>query len=208
MTKVIVTGTDTGIGKTVFSAGLVQALGATYWKPVQAGLEDETDSEFVARLSGRPTLAERYRLTIPASPHLAAEADEVAIELGELSLPQVDGALVVEGAGGVMVPVNREHLMLDLFAQWNAPVILCARTALGTINHSLLSLQALRTAGCRVLGVTFIGDAEPLVEDTIAQMGDVPYLGRLPMIDPLTPDTLAQAFAAIDLDAIQRGMAA
>lgn len=208
MNKVVITGTDTGIGKTVFSAGLVQALGGTYWKPVQAGLEDETDSAFVARLSGRPTLAERYRLTIPASPHLAAEADEVAIDLAELPLPDVEGPLVAEGAGGVMVPVNRDQLMLDLFAQWRAPVILCARTALGTINHSLLSLQALRGAGCPVLGVAFIGDPEPLVEDTIAQMGDVPYLGRLPMIDPMTPQALSLAFTAIDLDTIKQGMAA
>lgn len=201
---VVVTGTDTGIGKTVFSAGLTRALGATYWKPVQAGLEDETDSEIVARLSGQPVLPEGYRLKMPASPHLAAEAEGLTIDADTLELPQVDGALVVEGAGGLLVPLNREVLYLDLFARWNAPVILCARTQLGTINHTLLSLRALRGAGCEVLGVAFIGAAEPAVEATICDFGQVPSLGRLPVLDDLTSESLAQAFAAIDLKTIER----
>jgi len=96
---IVVTGTDTGIGKTIFSAGLVQALGASYWKPVQAGLEEETDSEVVARLSGCATLPETYRLRMPASPHLAAEAEQIEISAAQLSIPDVDGTLVIEGAG-------------------------------------------------------------------------------------------------------------
>ncbi|MEP2718247.1 dethiobiotin synthase [Pseudophaeobacter sp.] len=215
MTAVVVTGTDTGIGKTVFSAGLVQALGAQYWKPVQSGLEDETDSQIVARLSGQPILPEGYLLQLPASPHLSAEAEGVEIDPDRLSLPQVDSPLVVEGAGGLMVPLNREMLYLDLFARWRAPVVLCARTQLGTINHTLLSLKALRDAGCTVVGVAFIGDAEPAVEETICQFGKVAHLGRLPMIadlgsapeGPIGCAALAEVFAEhIGLDLIREAL--
>lgn len=185
MNRLIVTGTDTGIGKTIFSAGLVQALGATYWKPVQSGLEEETDSQIVTRLSARPALPEGYLLQLPASPHLSAEAEGVEIDTSTLALPKVEGVLVAEGAGGVMVPLNRRELYLDLFARWGAPVILCARTQLGTINHTLLSLNALRDVGCEVVGVAFIGDAEPEVEETICQFGDTAHLGRLPVIEEL-----------------------
>lgn len=203
MTAVIVTGTDTGVGKTVFSAGLTAALGAQYWKPVQSGLEEETDSQIVARLSGQPVLPEAYLLNLPASPHLSAEAEGVEIDLDRLTLPQTDGPLVVEGAGGVMVPLTRQAYYLDLFARWQAPVILVARTALGTINHTTLSLMALRGAGCPVVGVVFIGDPEPAVEQTIIQMSQVPHLGRLGRIENLTPDTLRHAFEAIDMDTIR-----
>lgn len=198
----IVTGTDTGIGKTVVAAGLTAALQATYWKPVQSGIEVETDSQIVARLSGRPVLPEAYLLDLPASPHLSAEAEDTEIELERLAIPQHDGALVIEGAGGVMVPLNRKQLYLDAFAYWAAPVILCARTKLGTINHSLMSLMALRQAGCDVIGIVFVGDAEPLVEQTIIDFGKTRNLGRLPMLEQLTADTLADAFTLIDLDTI------
>ncbi|HJT40779.1 MAG TPA: dethiobiotin synthase, partial [Sphingobium sp.] len=155
MNRFIVTGTDTGIGKTVFSAGLAGALGAHYWKPVQAGVDPQGDKETVARLSGLPAahiLPEAYRLTTPASPHLAARIDGVTINLDRLALPRIDGPLVIEGAGGVLVPVSETLLMADLFAHWGLPVILCARTGLGTINHSLLSIEALRGRGVPIAG--------------------------------------------------------
>ncbi|MTI02280.1 dethiobiotin synthase [Roseibium sp. RKSG952] len=206
MTALIVTGTDTGIGKTIFSAGLTAALGAHYWKPVQSGLEDATDSQIVAELSGQPVLPETYLLDMPASPHLSAEDMGVEIDLDRLALPEVDGPLVVEGAGGIMVPLTRQAYYLDLFARWKAPVILVARTALGTINHTTLSLMALRNAGCPVVGVAFVGAAEPDVEETIIQMSDVPHLGRLSMIDNLNSETLMQAFQAIDMDKIRSAL--
>jgi dethiobiotin synthetase len=208
MSAIIVTGTDTGIGKTIFSAGLVQALGATYWKPVQSGLEEETDSQIVSRLSGRPALKEGYIFELPASPHLSAEAEGAEIDPDTLTLPETDGVLVAEGAGGLMVPLNRKALYLDLFANWGAPVILCARTQLGTINHTLLSLQALKIAGCDVVGVAFIGDPEPEVEQTIVDFSGVPRLGRLPMLEDLTSETLQSAFAgAIDMTPIREALA-
>ncbi len=196
--RIIVTGTDTGIGKTLFSAALVGALDGTYWKPVQAGLDEETDRETVQRLSGLPAermLPEAYRLVTPASPHLAAEIDGIVIDPARLQLPESDRPLVVEGAGGLLVPLTRDITYLDVIAGWQAPVVLCARTALGTINHSLLSIAALRARGVRLLGIAFIGEAYEESERIIADMGHVQRLGRMPVLPDITPATVKAAFA-------------
>ena len=194
MTRFVITGTDTGIGKTVFSAALAGAMRTPYWKPIQSGLEDETDSEAVARLAGVAVLPEAYRLVTPASPHLAAEIDGVTIDAEALTPPE--GALIVEGAGGAFVPVTRSLLYADLFARWRIPVIVCARTSLGTINHSLLTIEALKSRGVPIHGLVFLGDAMDDSEAIIADIGGIRRLGRLPFLDPLTPETLAQAFPA------------
>jgi len=236
MNAIVVTGTDTDIGKTVFAAALVGAMnaqaasqerlpgegrgpvasapilgpglrrgsveearGAYYWKPVQAGLDDGSDRERVARLSGLPEenlLPEAYRLLTPCSPHRAAQIDGVTIDPARLALPQVDGPLVIEGAGGALVPLNDALLYADMFARWNAPTVIVARTTLGTINHGLLTVEALRSRNVPILGIAFIGDAVEDSEATICRIGKVRRLGRLPRLDPLTPDTLAAAFAA------------
>jgi dethiobiotin synthetase len=201
MSAIVITGTDTGVGKTLFAAALTGALGAHYWKPVQSGPDDEggSDSERVARLTGIPAtqvLPEVYRLAEPLSPHRAAELDGVAIDPARLVLPEVAGALVVEGAGGVLVPLTREVLYGDVFARWRAPVVIVARTGLGTINHTLLSLEALRARGVPVLGVAFSGEANDDNEATICAMGRVKRLGRLPRLVEVSPQTLAEAFAA------------
>lgn len=192
---IIVTGTDTGIGKTIFSAALTQALSATYWKPVQSGLEEETDTQAVTRLTGCMALPETYRLQIPASPHFSAEEEGVLIDVENLTLPEVEGPLVVEGAGGLMVPLTRETLYIDLFKKWQAPIVLCARTGLGTINHSLLSIEALRARGCNLLGIVFIGDEVADSERTIAEYAGVKKLGRVPLLKDITPETIRTAFA-------------
>ncbi|PZU15090.1 MAG: ATP-dependent dethiobiotin synthetase BioD [Sphingobium sp.] len=198
MTVFVVTGTDTDIGKTVFAAGLAGALDAYYWKPIQAGIDPRGDRETVAALSALPAeriLPEAYRLATPASPHLAARIDGVEIALDCLALPRVDGPLVVEGAGGLMVPISEKHLMIDLFAHWGKPVILCARTALGTINHSLLSIEALKTRQVPIAGIAFIGDPHEENERIIPQLAGIRSLGRLPVLNPLTAPALAAAFA-------------
>jgi dethiobiotin synthetase len=192
--KVVVTGTDTDIGKTVFAAGLAGALGATYWKPVQAGLDGGGDAERVAALSGATVLPEAYRLATPCSPHLAAEIDGVTIDPDRLTPPDID-PLVIEGAGGALVPVTRELLYADLFARWGLPTVLVARTSLGTINHSLLSIEALRARKVPILGVAFVGEANEDSEATIAAIGKVRRLGRLPILATLDRPTLAAAFA-------------
>ena len=195
--RIVVTGTDTGIGKTVFAAALAAALGGFYWKPVQAGLEGETDSEAVGRL-GRikacRILPEAYRLTTPASPHLSARLDGVAILPESLSPPETDAPLVIEGAGGLLVPLTERTVFADVFQRWRIPVVLCARTGLGTINHTLLSLEAMRVRSIPVLGVAFTGDERADTERTIAELGRVRILGRLPRLARLTPDGLQRAF--------------
>jgi len=193
--KIVVTGTDTGIGKTVFAAALARALGAAYWKPIQSGLLDGADGETAAALGVARVLPEAYRLTEPLSPHRAAELDGVTIDPARLVPPDAD-PLVIEGAGGVLVPVTRDLLYADLFARWGLPVVLVARTGLGTINHSLLSVEALRARGVAIHGIAFVGDANADNEATICAMAGVKRLGRLPRLDPLDAATLAQAFAA------------
>ena len=190
--RFVVTGTDTDIGKTVFAAGLAGMIGARYWKPVQAGVPG--DSETVVELAGVEIVPEIYRLQMPASPHQAAAAEGIAIDPNALEPP--DGPLVIEGAGGLMVPLTRDGLFIDVFARWKLPLILCARTRLGTINHTLLSLEAIRARAIPLHGIAFIGDANEESESIIAEKGRVKRLGRLPEIAPLVRERLEAVFAA------------
>lgn len=197
--QVVIAGTDTDIGKTVFAAGLTAALDGCYWKPIQAGLEGETDSQCVqrlARLDGSRILPEVYRLNTPASPHRAAELDSIEIDVASLTPPAPSRPLIIELAGGLAVPLTRRDLQVDVVARWKLPLILCASTRLGTINHSLLSIHALKQRAIPILGIAFIGDENADSQTTICAFGGVKALGRLPHLDPLTPETLQQAFAA------------
>ncbi|MAL25165.1 MAG: dethiobiotin synthase [Croceicoccus sp.] len=211
---IVIAGTDTDAGKTVFAAALTGALnrrgGAHYWKPVQAGFDPyegrmEGDADRAARLGGIPAdrvLPEVHRLQTPCSPHLAAEIDGVAIDPDSLTIPQVDGPLVIEMAGGLMVPLTREVTFLDVIARWKAPTVLVARTALGTINHSLLTIEALRQRDVPLIGVAFMGEGVFVSEGigdserTICDMGKTRRLGRIDRLDPLNAETLAAAFDA------------
>ena len=204
MKGLVVTGTDTGIGKTVLAAGLVAALGGRYWKPVQAGLDQATDSETVAALApGALIHAEAYRLATPCSPHQAAAIDGVSIDAAKLSLPIGAGPLVVEGAGGVLVPLREDLLFADMMASWGLPVVLVARTALGTINHTLLSIEALRARQVGVAGLAFVGDANAETERVISGISGVARLGRLPLLAPLNAAILCAAMLQhFDLSAL------
>ncbi len=198
MSRFVVTGTDTGIGKTVFSAALTGAMGAHYWKPIQSGRDDGADHDVVIDLGGVPAgkvLPEAYFLETPCSPHRAAEIDGVAIDLSRLAMPAVS-PLVVEGAGGALVPITRNTTYADVFAWWNVPVIVVARTGLGTINHTLLTIEALRSRGVAIHGVAFVGDEVADSQMTICAMGEVKQLGRLPRLETLDRASLADAFAA------------
>jgi dethiobiotin synthetase len=199
VTAIVVTATGTDIGKTVFAAALTAALDGCYWKPVQAGLDDGSDLERVGRLSGLAAdrlLPEAYRLTTPCSPHRAAEIDGVTIDIDALEPPQCDRPLVIEGAGGVLVPLTRQATFADVMARWRLPVVLVAATSLGTISHSLAAIEALRARNVDIRGIAFVGDAVEDSEMTIAEMGRIKRLGRLPMLDRLEPAPLAAAFAA------------
>lgn len=194
----IVTGTDTGIGKTVFAAGLTAALRGTYWKPVQSGLEEETDTEVVARLcagTGAQVLPEAYRLKTPCSPHEAARIDGITMDRDRLELPAAEDPLIVEGAGGVLVPYTDDLLAADLFSRWALPAIVVARTTLGTISHTLLTVEALKARGVLIAGVVFTGEEEPVAQRAIAHFSGVAQLGRLPQLEPLDAAGLSAAFA-------------
>jgi dethiobiotin synthetase len=197
--RFVIAGTDTGVGKTIFSAALADALGAVYWKPVQAGLEEETDSQTVLRLSGlapERVAPEAWRLRTPASPHIAARIDGVVINVDALEPPACEDAMVIETAGGLMTPLTPSTLTIDVLARWGLPTILVARTTLGTINHSLLSIEALRRRNVPFFGLAFVGDENSEVEETIATMGAARRLGRLPYVASLTRENLQAAFGS------------
>jgi dethiobiotin synthetase len=194
--RYIIAGTGTDVGKTVFAAGLAGLISATYWKPIQSGLDGGTDLETVKRLSALPEsnfIPEQYRLNLPASPHLAAERDGITIDPEKLKAPATDKPLLIELAGGLMVPITRQLLQIDLAKTWNAPVILVSLTCLGTLNHTLLSLEALRARNIPIHGVAFSGPEHPDNQRTIAEIGNVKVLGRLPQLDSLNATTLSAA---------------
>ncbi|WP_421831563.1 dethiobiotin synthase [Limnobacter sp.] len=191
MKHLFVTGTDTGIGKTIASAWLCKHWQADYWKPVQSGLDGGSDSEWIARLSGCTVHPETYRLTQPLSPHQAADLDGAKIQLNDFVLPEAE-RLIIEGAGGCMVPLNWRDTMLDLMKHLNTCALLVARSGLGTINHTCLSLQALKAAGVPVLGVVMVGETNPANREAIEHFGEVPVLAELPVFNELSPQTLAE----------------
>ncbi len=191
--RLVVCGTDTDVGKTVVSALLVQGLGAHYWKPVQSGTDGGGDTGRVQQLLGLPperVWPEAYRLTAPVSPHWAAERDGVSIDPARLALPAWDGPLVVETAGGLLVPLRRNWLQIEQIAVWGLPVVLVARSGLGTLNHTLLSLEALARRSIPVLGLVLNGDPHPDNPRTLEALGGVPVLAELPPLDPLDREGL------------------
>lgn len=189
-----VTGIGTGVGKTLVSAILTEALHADYWKPIQAGDLDKTDTHFVQSIIANEQSVlhpERYRLTVPASPHYAAEVDGVDISLHDFQLPATDHVLIVEGAGGVMVPINDKDVMLDLMYQLGLPVVVVSHNYLGSINHTLLTVDAIVNMGMVVAGIVFNGAETPSTESIIARQTGVPILGRIDTLPTITPATIA-----------------
>jgi dethiobiotin synthetase len=197
--RLVVCGTDTDVGKTVVSALVVQGLGARYWKPVQSGLADGGDTAWVQRLLDLPAeriVPEAYRFTAPVSPHWAAERDGLVIESERLALPGGPGPLVVECAGGLLVPLRRDWLQIDQIATWGLPVLLVARSGLGTLNHTLLSLEALRQRSIPVLGLVLNGPPHPDHPRTLASRGGLPVLAELPPLAPLSSEALRDQWQA------------
>ena len=198
----VICGTDTDVGKTVVSSLVVQGLGATYWKPVQSGLEGGGDSgrlQALLQLPAERLLPEAYRLQTPVSPHWAAELEGITIDPARLALPAVAGALVVETAGGLLVPLRRDWLQIDQLAAWGLPVLLVARSGLGTLNHTLLSVEALRQRSIPLLGLVLNGPLHPDNPTTLAALAQAPVLAQLPPLEPLTASGLAAQWQAQDL---------
>jgi len=208
-----VTGTDTGVGKTAVSAALLHRYHSQvplrYWKPIQTGIEADNDTATVRQLTFGSTadaLDEGVRLPRPVSPHLAAQLAGKPIDLGALtglitSRPDAE-RWIVEGAGGVLVPINGSDLMVDLMRGLGLPVVVVARSSLGTINHTLLTLEGLRTRAIRVVGVVMVGNRDSHNRTAIEQYGQVEVVGEMPRFDSLTADMLtAWAGSEFDRDA-------
>jgi dethiobiotin synthetase len=194
-----ITGTDTNVGKTVLSALLCAALPAHYWKPIQTGASEGTDRQQVISWTGisqDQTLPETYIFDDPVSPHLAAEraGKEIRLETITFSFHDLSTSLIVEGAGGVLAPVNSHQFMADLMLHLQLPVILAARSTLGTINHTLMSLQVLRTSGIEIRGVVLIGLENPENRKAIERYGKIQVIGQIPVLLNINHEALCDVF--------------
>ena len=201
--RIIICGTDTDVGKTIVSSFLVQGLKGIYWKPIQSGTEEGTDTKTVCNLlSLEPNsyLPERYKFKAPVSPHWAAEQESDFIEPSNLKLPDLDELIIIETAGGLMVPLNRDWLQIDQLKAWGAPIILVARTGLGTLNHTLLSLEALKNRNLDVLGIVLNGPPHKDNPKTLEQFGDTKILASLPIFDEVNAKVLSQELKKQQLD--------
>ena len=194
-----ITGTDTGVGKTVVSALLCAALDAIYWKPIQTGTREGTDRETVrklAQLARTRTRPESYRFAPPVSPHLAAKLAGAKIELRKIAIPEIAPAerLIAEGAGGVLVPINNTQFMTDLMKHLKLPVLLVCRSSLGTINHTLLSLAALRASKLPVQGVIMVGKPNGENRKAIEHYGEAQVAGMVPILPRIDRAVLQRVF--------------
>ena len=184
----VICGTDTDIGKTLISSFLVRGLNSFYWKPIQSGIDLETDSQTVARLAKvkkEKIINEAYIFKEPVSPHWAAEIDQKVINFQLLNLPNVDGSLIVETAGGLMVPITRNYLQIDQIKKWDIPVILVCKSGLGTLNHTLLSIEALKKRNIKILGLVINGEKHLDNPKTLTEFSKIPIITEFPCIQEI-----------------------
>jgi len=194
MRKIFITGIGTGVGKTIVSSIITEALQADYWKPIQTGSGDGKDSDVVRKLiSNNKTIIypEAYLLAKPASPFAAAEEAGIKIEIKDIPIPKTDNILVIEGAGGLMVPINEEELMIDMIEQWNAEVILVSQNYLGSVNHTMLSCMALTDRNLKVLGIVYNGEDTLMAERSVLSFCDYPVIGRIKPEREFTPEKVS-----------------
>lgn len=209
--QLIVAGIGTEIGKTVASAVLVEALKADYWKPIQSGALDDSDTQTVRRLVSNPITRfhpEAYRLTQPLSPHAAAELDGIRIDLNSIKTPQTDNVLIIELAGGLLVPLNDRDLSIDWVAQSGLPVVLVSRNYLGSINHTLLSVEACRSRRVPIIGLVFNGPTVPATETFVLNYTGLPCLGRIGQEELITKETVKKYAVGFDVPAITTRLSA
>jgi dethiobiotin synthetase len=198
--RLLITGIGTDVGKTVASAVVCQALGANYWKPVQSGGLQHTDTDEIARLSGGAVVChpEAFRLQTPCSPDRAAEIDNCSLSVAGIlqGVPDVS-PLVIEGAGGLLVPINPEETMADLFTALGGVFVLVSRAYLGSINHTLLTVAEMRRRGGFVGGIVFTGEPNPASERSIQQHSGLPILARIPQLGQLDSSSIASVVASV-----------
>ncbi len=200
--KFIICGTDTDIGKTLISSFFVKGLNSFYWKPIQSGIESQTDSQTVeklAHLSKEKIIKEAYVFTKPLSPHWAAEIDQKTINFEKLRLPKVQGSLIVETAGGLMVPITRNFLQIDQIKQWNLPVILVCKSSLGTLNHTLLSIEALKQRNIEILGLVVNGEKHLDNPRTLVDFSGIPLIAEFPYIEKMDSNNLDILWKELDI---------
>jgi dethiobiotin synthetase len=193
MKTIFITGNGTDIGKTIISAIITEHLEADYWKPVQSGELENTDTMKVKSLvSNSKTVfhPEQFKLVQPLSPHASAEIDGVEIELEDFKLPSTTNHLVIEGAGGLMVPLNNKLLIADLITHFKSSVIVVSRNYLGSINHTLLTIQELRSRNIPIIGIVFNGEHNPQTENFILQYTQLPLLFRVEMEEQIDKQTI------------------
>jgi dethiobiotin synthetase len=193
---IFITGTGTDVGKTLVAAIVTEALEADYWKPVQAGFGDGTDSLFVSSvLSNNQSKVHRelYKLQMPASPHLAAEAENIEIKIKNIvnHLPKTKNTLVIEGAGGLMVPLNKKKLMLNLILKLKSQVIIVSKNELGSINHSLLTAAVLKKEKADVLGWIF-NEEYKNYEEEIAGWSGFPVIASVKHLPEISKETIRE----------------
>jgi dethiobiotin synthetase len=195
MKKYFISGIGTDVGKTIVSAVLTEALEADYWKPVQAGDLHLSDADKVKMLVSNSKSffhPERYRLNTPASPHYAAEIDGIEIALSDFSIPKTDNTLLIEGAGGLMVPLNSREMVVDLVKHLNLPLILISRNYLGSINHTMLSIELLKNKGIEIAGIIFNGEANPDTESWILNNSGLKCIARIPFTEQPDKNWIAE----------------
>lgn len=191
--RLFVTGIGTEVGKTIVSAILTEALQADYWKPVQAGDLDWSDTLKVQAFisNSKSTFhKEAFRLSYPMSPHAAAERDKVKIQLTDIQPPETNNHLIIEGAGGLMVPLNNTDCIIDLIPQLDCEVVLVSRNYLGSINHTLLSIEALQKRNISIKGIIFNGKENKDTENVILKMTSIPLLGRIDEEKSINKETI------------------
>ena len=200
--KFIICGTDTDIGKTLISSFFVRGLNSFYWKPIQSGIESQTDSQTVetlSQVSKDKIIKEAYVFTKPLSPHWAAEKDQKTINFDKLKLPIVDGPLIVETAGGLMVPLTRNFLQIDQIKKWNLPVILVCKSSLGTLNHTLLSIEALKRRNIDILGLVVNGEKHLDNPKTLIEFSGIPIITEFPEIKKIDSNNFDILWKELDI---------
>jgi dethiobiotin synthetase len=202
--RLFITGTDTNVGKTIISSWIALHTGFPYFKPIQTGTRDGSDSSEVNTLSQATIYPEIYSYKEPLSPHQAAKLEKDVIDIDKITLPE-SPHVIVEGAGGVLVPINDTYLMVDLIKKMGIPAIVVARTTLGTINHTLLSLEALRSRNIPILGVIMNGAHHPLNSHAIETYGRISVLAEFPHLASVNPQTLTHVPLPQKLHHIFRG---
>ncbi len=201
--KLIICGTDTDVGKTLISSFFVRGLQSFYWKPIQSGIETETDSQTIYRLSGvkkEKILSEAYIFNKPVSPHWASEIDGKEIDLNLLNLPPIDGSLIIETAGGLMVPITRSFLQIEQIKKWNLPVIIVCKSSLGTLNHTLLTIEALKKRNIKILGLIINGEKHLDNPRTLKEFSKLPIIAEFPRLSNVDKNNLDRLWKELNIE--------